>query len=225
MINRQFHVFMLFVLLILQGCSAPIELPAPGEFSVKLVGAGAPGVVEVSWKLVLRVDTYILYYGEAAGGPYDGKGLNYLEWTGGCVIPSDGTLTTYANGDGGADALTDGATTQDGKVGDQGTVEDGAVAEPEAGPQDSGTPDLPPAKPGLDSDSPIKIPASWCLSLEETYTDAGPQPSEIPGRRPKLRLQHLQAGKTYFFKVQAERNGVEGVHSPEVSILIPELGK
>jgi hypothetical protein len=83
-------------------CSADIDLGAPAEVKVERLADGPPGTVtvEVSWKLCIRVDGYVLHYGEdAQAGSYGGRGLSMLSWDGGC-----GQFAGAALADGGAGA-------------------------------------------------------------------------------------------------------------------------
>lgn len=153
------------------GCSPSIPLPAPGELSVKQIAYGPTGAVEVSWKLVLKVDGYLVHYDDdQPGGPYHGKGLYLVQWPAGC------------------------------------------------GDFDGGTGDT----SSIAADSPIHIPVEWCLDWEQGLSDAGLVPVETPATRPRVRLQNLVAGRTYYFTVQAFRGDAASRLSGEVSIAIED---
>ena len=82
---------------------------------------------------------------------------------------------------------------------------------PEAGPADAGW-------PGVNSPSPVRVPAAWCLERANTYSDAGIQPVTTPASRPRLRLSGVQPGKTYYFAVRSYRLASTSGTSSEVSI-------
>ncbi len=78
--------------------------------------------------------------------------------------------------------------------------------------------------PGYSAKSPIRVPAFWCLERTHTYTDAGFQPAATPASRPRLRLNGLLPGKTYYFTVRSFRLASTSEASGEVSIT-PVKGK
>ena len=119
-------------------CSPAIDLPTPEELKVKqIVGAPAPQV-ELSWKLIIRVDGYLVHYrAGSAGPPWDGAGLAIVPWPEGCGDLDAGTakgsdaFTTIATEAGAADAGSDAAP-------DNGSHDKGA---PDTGIADTGAPD------------------------------------------------------------------------------------
>lgn len=216
------------------GCSPAIPVPAPGELQVKQISYGSVGSVELSWRLVLRMDAYLISYDDdRSGEPYTGRGLRLLRWPEGCgdfdggVAMSSSISADLSLADTGLDAVGQPDASQP------------DAATPDAGAEDAATPDAgaPDAAPTLDAgaedpvaagdtgpsiaaDSPIQIPFSWCLYEEKSYSEAGPTRSETPGQRPKVRLGNLAAGKTYYFAVQALRSGQTSAFGEEVAITI-----
>ena len=98
---------------------------------------------------------------------------------------------------------------------------DGATgdAKPDSkAPKPDVTPDV--IGPGRDADSPVVIPAEWCLDTENTFSDAGVVPVRTPGKQPRVRLQKLEVGKTYVFAVKSARRSAESAYSTPVEITI-----
>jgi len=234
-------VLMATVIGAVTGCSPAIPVPTPAELQVKQIGYGPIGAVEVRWRLVLRMDAYLLDYDDdRSGAPYRGAGLRLLQWSGGCAALDDGGVKSSALSaleagaqDGGSDLSTDAAAPDSGSdLGTDAAAPDSGsdlgidaaapdsgsdLGSPDLGPPDLRSPDLGPTRP---ADSPIRIPASWCLNLEEHSSDAGAVPVQTPGKGPGVRLHGLLAGRTYYFAVRAERNGQASALSDEASILV-----
>ena len=227
-------------------CSPTIDLPPGSELKVKQIDGPTPRV-ELSWKLVVRVDGYLLHYdmGGSAGPPFAGEGLAVVTWPEGCGdmdagaaeqgVDAMSTISTDIS-------LTDGQTADDmaadaggpeAGLPDQGPLDQGS---PDQGPPDSGPgqelgtsdaaiPDASPADSGAPAPgvkSPINIPVTWCLDREDTFKDAGKIPVHTPGTRPRVRLQNLKVGLTYHFAVQAFRRAGVGPLSQTVSISIKD---
>lgn len=73
------------LLLLYGGCSPSIDLPTPVELKVEQLAGVTKPTVEISWKLVIRVDGYLLHWDDdGSGPPYHGKGLGMVRWPGGC---------------------------------------------------------------------------------------------------------------------------------------------
>jgi hypothetical protein len=182
-------------------CSPAIDLPAPRDLKVRQLSFGSQAAVEVSWRLVLRVDRYLLHYdGDQPGAPYAGTGLSLVRWPLGC-----------GDFDGGGPST---------RSADLATPDTGA----DGGPTDGGSPAPDARWPGFASPSPFSIPADWCLDREESFTDAGQVPVETPGTLPTVRVTGLSAGQTYHFAVQVERRGAVGPLSEDASIDVLETG-
>ncbi len=230
-------------LLLLSACSPTIDLPQPVELKVKQIAGSPAPRVELSWKLIVRVDGYLLHYSaNKAGPPYAGKGLAVVPWPEGCGDLDAGTakatdaVSTIATDvglpDSGADAGSPDKGQPDMGAPDQGPPDKGAPDKgtldqgqpdkgtPDKGTPDKGTPDKGTPAPG--AASPIKIPVSWCLDREDTFKDAGKIPVHTPGTRPRLRLQNLRVGRTYHFAVQAFRRAGTSAMSQPVSITIKD---
>ena len=79
--RSQRMVSTLVALLATGGCAPTVALPVPAELAVI---QRDPGTVEVSWQLVVRVDGYLLHYGEQPGQPLVGTGLQLVQWPEGC---------------------------------------------------------------------------------------------------------------------------------------------
>ena len=223
-------------------CSPTIDLPQGSELKVKQIDDGPAPRVELSWKLIVRVDGYLLHYdlGGSAGPPFAGKGLAVVPWPEGCGDMDAGAAEL------GADAMSTSSTDQGLTDGQAADGKGADAAEPEAGPPDQGPPDLgsPDSAPGKEAgtpdaaipdtsqadtgapapgvDSPINIPVSWCLDREDTFKDAGKIPVHTPGTRPRVRLQNLELGRTYRFAVQGFRRAGVGPMSQTVSISIKD---
>lgn len=180
-----------WIAVLLTACSPAIELPAVAELEVRQVGFGPRGAVELSFKLVIRAEAYLLFYDDdEAGEPYEGRGLTLVRWPAGC-----------GDFDGGSDQAPL----------DLGPPPDATL---DLGP----LPDAP--WPGAELRSPLRIPAPWCLDRAESFTDAGKVPVETPGMRPRVRLSGLVAGRTYHFAARVRRREAEGPLSLPVSIQI-----
>lgn len=231
------------------GCSPTIALPTPEELQVQQITSAPGAQLQLSWKLIVRVDGYLLHYGEgaAAPSPLAGTGLALVPWPEGCgdldagatsTISTDLQLPDARTGDSAtvdsatmdqapadqaaADQAAVDQTTVDQAALDQAAVDQAAV---DQGPPDTGPPDA--APPGADSanappgiDSPVRIPVSWCLDREDTFKDAGKIPVHTPGTRPRVRLRNVVLGRTYHFAVQAFRKGSTSAPSATVSITI-----
>jgi hypothetical protein len=151
-------------------------------------------------------------------GTYGGTGVAIVKWASGCGDFDGGARATSTNGDAGA---------RDGKAVD--------VTPSDAMPVDAGRSDLTPAEAGAPDtrskpdapwpnsgllDSPIWIPGEWCLEREDTYGEAGIQPQETPGARPRVRLQNLVADRTYYFAIEAVRGSASSELSNEVAVQV-----
>ncbi|MCC6746621.1 MAG: hypothetical protein IT371_03120 [Deltaproteobacteria bacterium] len=230
----------LLALVGIAGCSETIPLPKPTELVVAPVVGAAPGTVELSWKLVVRVDGYRLHFDDdRAGVPYEGRGLSWVAWPTGCgdFDGSIGPTTTIAADlrlpDGPRDAGPRDGTSRDGRSQDGG-ARDGRVdlgasdARSDGTPRDAGAKDSSAAQPGrlpgMPAASPLEVPEAWCLDRVPSYTDAGDVPSPTPAMRPRLRLQGLVPGRTYYFAVQAFRRATQSELSDEVQY-VPAKGK
>ena len=244
-------IYLLWLLWVLPAaaCSPAIDLPRPDQLKVQQLSSTAPQV-ELSWKLIVRVDGYLLHYARGqAGATFGGTGLAVVPWPEGCgdleagvakgsdavtPISMDAGSGDAPGTDAGADATTVDAATPDQGTPDQGTPDQGPA---DSGPADQSLPDKGPGAPdagsadatGVDrgeasegTPSPITIPASWCLDREDTFTDAGKVPVHTPGTRPRVRLQNLVVGQTYHFAVQAFRRAGKSLLSQTVSVTIKD---
>lgn len=182
------HLSSIFLVFALTGCSPDIPMQAPTQLAVKQVGYGPSAAVEVSWRVVTRAGAYLLGYGQRKGGPYDGAGLRVVRWPVGCGDFDGGT----------------------------------APVVPDSGPADSGLSDASPPLTdagwtGYSANSPVRIPAYWCLERAHTYSDAGFQPATTPAARPRVRLDGLTPGKAYYFTVRSFRLASTSVQSSEAA--------
>jgi len=131
----------------------------------QLAGVTKP-TVEISWKLVIRVDGYLLHWDDdSSGPPYHGTGLGMVSWPGGCGH-------------------------------------------------------FDPKIAGQQADSPVLILERWCLEQQDTFSDAGLIPTPTPGSRPRVRLEGLTQGETYYFAVQVYRRDAVSAVSEEFAKLI-----
>jgi hypothetical protein len=213
----------------LGACSPAIDLPAPRDLTVRQLTYGPLAAVEVSWRLVLRVDRYLLHYDDdRPGAPYSGAGLSLVRWPLGCGDFDGGGASTRSldlgSLDGSLDVLP--TTDMDGGPSEAGVVDASPSPNEDGGPLDGGL-DASPSPdarwPGFTSPSPFSIPAAWCLDHEESFTDAGRVPVETPGTLPRVRITGLSAGRTYHFAVQVERKGALGPLTGAATIAVSEV--
>jgi hypothetical protein len=208
---------------LLCSCSESIDIPAPTQLEVTQIAYGVQGAVEVGWKLSLRAETYLLFYDDdASGTPYTGEGLSLAQWSAGCGDFDAGTLAPYCNG---GDFRTEAGAGED-SAADAG-ARDGAM---DALPRDAHVEHtIPDSKqsdtlavrdlgPVIATNSPVTIPAQWCLDQLDTLSDAGFILQETPGMRPRVHLEGLMPGKKYYFAVQVQRQGKTSPLSVEASI-------
>ena len=219
-----------FALALLVGCSDDIGLPTPKDLAVKQIGFGQRGTVELSWRLVVRVDRYLLHYDDDKKGlPYEGKGLGLVAWNEGCGDFDAGTIKTFAAEasvpDSAPDVTLIDAGAKDSALVDSALVDGSSDASAvDLGVADAKSPsDAPVADsiaPGRSADSPVEIPATWCLDTRQSFTDAGAVPVQTPGQTPRVRLQNLTPGRTYHFAVQVGRRAATGAITDSVAITI-----
>jgi hypothetical protein len=219
------------------GCSPAIPVPAPGELEVRQISYGPVGSVELSWRLVLRMDAYLISYDDdRSGEPYTGKGLRLLRWPEGCgdfdsgVAMSSSIAADLSLTDAGLDNGSQPDAEPDAAHPDAGPPDAAApdAAAPDAAAPDAATPDAATDDqlvaddmgPWIPADSPVHVPFTWCLYQEKSYSEAGPTTTQTPGQRPRVRLSNLTAGKTYYFAVQALRSGQTSAFGDEVAITI-----
>ncbi len=174
----------------LAGCSPAIEMSAPKELKVRQVGYGPSAAVELSWRVVIRTGGYLVNYGQIKGGPYQGSGLTLVRWALGC-----------GDFDGGAVPIAD-------------------ASPADTSPSDASAPPADAGWPGFSVDSPVRIPADWCLEMTNTFSDAGFQPTSTPAARPKVRLTGLLPGRTYYFTLNSFRLASTSEPSAEVAITL-----
>jgi hypothetical protein len=145
---------------------------------VKQISYGPVSSVELSWRLVLRMDAYLISYDDdRSGEPYAGKGLRLLRWPEGCgdfdggvamssSIAADLSLIDIGLDSGSQlDAGPDAVGTPDAGTPDAATPDVGApdTATTDAAIPDAGAEDLLVASdmgPSIAADSPVRVPFS-----------------------------------------------------------------